>query len=58
MSVYEIDYQDEQGRHAEAVDANDDVDAVQAFRVSHSGQHVEVLDVRCAGDCDLVYQEG
>ena len=44
MSVYEIDYADEFGNHAEAVEGGDREDAIQAWRAQHSGQRVRLLD--------------
>ena len=52
MSSYEIQYADQFGQHAEALDAWDDQDAAQNFRMNHRGERVQLVDVIRLGDAD------
>jgi hypothetical protein len=50
MSVYEIEYADEHGNHAEAVEGWDREDAIHAWRAQHSGERVRLLDAIRIGE--------
>lgn len=54
MSVYEIEYADAFGHHAEAVDGWDQEHAVKSWRANHSGERVHLLDVSRIGSAEEV----
>jgi len=54
MSSFEIQYVDPFGTHAEVVDAWDQEQAVQEFRLQHQGQQIHLLDVIYTGEAEEV----
>lgn len=52
MSVFEIEYADDYGRHTEVVDARDSQAAIQEFRLQHCDRTVEVLDCVRVGEVE------
>ena len=54
MSVFEIEYEDAHGRHAEAIEGWDREDAIHHWRAQHSGERVVLLDVSLVGSAEEV----
>jgi len=54
MSAFEIQYADDHGNHAEAVEGWDREDAIHAWRAQHSGQRVRLLDAVRIGEAKEV----
>ncbi len=54
MSVFEVQYVDAAGTHADAVEAWDDQSAIQAWREQHRGECVQLVDISCAGTLDAL----
>ncbi|MCX7428807.1 MAG: hypothetical protein NTW96_24675 [Planctomycetia bacterium] len=54
MSSFEIQYVDPFGTHAEVVDAWDQEQAVQEFRLTHKGQKCHMTDVVYVGEAEEV----
>jgi hypothetical protein len=54
MPSFEIHYADAFGSHAEVVDAWDQQQAVQDFRLQHQGQEIRMTDVVYVGEAEEV----
>ena len=54
MSLFELEYVDSYGMHAECIEAWDQEAAVQDWRLNHRGELVHLLDVTYVGPAEEV----